>query len=387
MLVSPDYLRLNQRPDPREVPSLDGWIDLASNELPVDPPLSVAAAAQSAAADLRRYPEIGAAGLRGRLARHLLVDRDRVVIGAGASALLRDLLLAVCDPHDPRGNEIVYAVPAFDGYLDFIEDARATPVPVPLRYGRQDLAGLAAAIDRDRCRAVLVPNPHNPTGALISGAELEDFLDRVPAHVLVVLDEAYREYALPPATETWDVPDGLHLDEGHPDREGNRRNVVVVRTWSKAGGLGAVRVGYLAADPVIAAMVAKRGVKYGVNRVAAAAAAATLAPAAREAYQEIWSAVARTRDRMTNELRGLGADVPGSHANFLWLPLRMRSERFVRHCEAHRIRVRAFGRQGVRVAVGLPEDNARFMAAATTFFSPGDRDAHTGHGTHVGTRS
>lgn len=334
-------------------------VDLSRNQLPTPPPDSVVHAARAATLDLHLYPEVGSDTLIARLARHLQIDRDRVVAGAGSAVLLRDLMHTLCGFHD----RIVFASPTFEAYSDFAAQVHATPVPVPLTAGRQDLTRILAEIhrDRDNTRMVIITNPHNPTGSIVDGDEREDFLDAVPSHVTVVFDEAYRDFVTHPG-----VPDGLRFDPDHPDREPNRPNVVNTRTFSKAFGLGALRVGYLVADPPIADAVRRR-MPFSVNRVAQAAAAAALDAAADGAYQTLWAAVRQERDQLRSVLIDLGYPVPASQANFLWLPLGDLAEAFTAHCAKHDVRVYTYPGHGVRISVGSPADNEVFLAAATTF--------------------
>lgn len=390
MVVAQRYRHLLHQPDPRAPGAEQGCVELGGFALPVGPPPQVVLAAQKAADEPHITGDDNRGDLREQLARHLRVDRDRLVLGAGVDPLLRDLLAVVSDPDargGPCGSEIVYAAPAVASYSRVVDAVHAAPVAVPLAQGRQDLTALAAAIDRDRCRAVLVSNPHYPTGSLIFGEELEDFLDRVPAHVLVVLDERNRDYALYPPAIT-DIPDGLHLDAGHPEREGSRPNVAVLRGWDTYG-LGGLPIGYLAADPQVAAMVAKTTVAPAPGRVAQVAALATLDTAVQDQYRKIWTALARERARMRDELRLLGFHPADSAANFLWIPLAEAVHDFADHCTRHTTRhgvqhgsglgarpgvhLSVYPGHGVLVPVGLPEHNALFLAAAASYRLPADR--------------
>src|SRR3982751_1479479 len=191
-----------------------------------------------------------------------------------------------------------------------IAGARALQVPlVPGRRGgpadTHDLDGLLAAID-ESTRLVFVCNPNNPTGTAVRRAELERFLDAVPEHTLVVLDEAYREFVTDP-----DVPDGIDLMRGRP-------NVAVLRTFSKAWGLAGLRVGYLIAeDAAVAEAVRKTHVPFSVSMLAQAAAVAALA--SEDEVRARCAAVTAERDRLLAALRDRGLDVPHSQANFGWV--------------------------------------------------------------------
>jgi histidinol-phosphate aminotransferase len=202
----------------------------------------------------------------------------------------------------------------------------------------------------DRTRVVVVCNPNNPTGTAVRRAELERFLDRVPGDVLVVLDEAYREFV-----DDTGVPDGVGLYRDRP-------NVAVLRTFSKAYGLARLRVGYAVAHPRVAAALRACTVPFGVSGLAQAAARASLR-ARPELLERVRTLVAE-RARVTHALRAMGRSVPDSHANFVWLRLGPRSAAFTDACGAAGIMVRPFGDEGVRITIGTPEQNDRMLKIA-----------------------
>jgi histidinol-phosphate aminotransferase len=208
---------------------------------------------------------------------------------------------------------------------------------------------MSAAVT-DRTRLVFVCNPNNPTGTALRRAELDRFLDAVPPTVLVVLDEAYREFVTDP-----DVPDGLAT-------YGDRPNVVVLRTLSKAWGLAGLRVGYLVAAPDVAAAVRKVVTPFSTSMAAQAAALAALK--AEDEMARRAALVVAERERLLAAVRDLVAGVPQSQANFVWLPLGDGAVPFGQGCEEHRVVVRPFAGDGVRVTVGTPEENDAFLAAA-----------------------
>jgi histidinol-phosphate aminotransferase len=223
-------------------------------------------------------------------------------------------------------------------------------VRVPNTAGHgHDLPAMAAAVT-DRTRMILVCNPNNPTGTGLRRAELDAFLDAVPDNVLVVLDEAYREFVTDPG-----VPDGLQT-------YGDRPNVVVLRTLSKAWGLAGLRVGFLVAQPEVAATVRKVVTPFSTSSAAQAAALAALGQA--DEMRRRCDLVIAERDRLTTAIRKLVPDVPDSQANFVWLPLGERSVDFAKACESRGVIVRPFAGDGVRVTVGAPAENDAFLAAA-----------------------
>jgi histidinol-phosphate aminotransferase len=323
-------------------------IKLASNEVPYGPLPGVPEAVAEAMLSSHRYPDMGAVALRETLAERLGVTADRIVTGCGSVALAELLVKASCLP----GDEIVYAWRSFEAYPIIAAGAAATSVRVPNTAGHgHDLPAMADAIT-DRTRVVIVCNPNNPTGTAVRRADLDRFLAAVPSDVLVVLDEAYRELVTDP-----DVPDALAT-------YGDRPNVLVLRTMSKAWGLAGLRMGYLVAQPPVAAAIRKVLTPFSTSMVAQAAALAALSQEAE--VQRRCALVVSERDRVTQALRKLDVEVPDSQANFVWLPLGEGSAAFGAACESRGIIVRPFQTDGVRVTIGTPEENDAFLAAAET---------------------
>ncbi|MGA8211924.1 MAG: aminotransferase class I/II-fold pyridoxal phosphate-dependent enzyme, partial [Nocardioidaceae bacterium] len=230
---------------------------LSSNENPYDPLPAVLDAAASAAGSMNRYPDMGCTRLYEVLGERLGVDTDHLAAGTGSVAVLYHLLQAFCE----SGDEVVYAWRSFEAYPIAVAVTGARSVQVPLTTdARHDLDAMAAAVT-DRTKVVIVCSPNNPTGPAVGSAELEAFLDRVPSRVLVVLDEAYREFVRATADRP-DLPfDGVSL---HRDRP----NVVAMRTFAKAYGLAGFRVGYAVAQPAVAAAVRACALPFGVSSVA-----------------------------------------------------------------------------------------------------------------------
>jgi histidinol-phosphate aminotransferase len=326
--------------------TVPGSIKLASNEVPYGPLPGVVEAIAEAAAHIHRYPDLAVSQLRAALATRLDTDAGRIATGCGSVALAESLARATSRP----GDEIVYAWRSFEAYPIIAASTGATSVRVPNRPDHtHDLPAMAAAVT-DRTRLVLVCNPNNPTGTPIRTAELDAFLDTVPETILVVLDEAYREFVTDP-----DVPDGLA-------RYGDRRNVVVLRTMSKAWGLAGLRVGYLVARPEVAAEVGKVITPFSTSSLAQAAALAALR--ADTEMRRRAAAVVAERERVQTALRKSLPEIPETQANFVWLPLGDRSTGFAAACEAAGVIVRPFAGAGVRVSIGTPQENDAFLAAA-----------------------
>ncbi|RNL85834.1 histidinol-phosphate transaminase [Halostreptopolyspora alba] len=333
----------------RKIEGPDGRsIKLSSNESPHGPLPSVLDAVAEAATLLNRYPDSGAVELTAALANRFDVPEDHLALGAGSVGVLQQLLEATAEP----GTEVVYAWRSFEAYPLLADLSGATSVRVPLSEETHDLDALAASIT-DRTRVVLVCNPNNPTGTAVREEALTAFLDRVPDHVLVVLDEAYREYVRDPR-----VPDGLTL---YPDRP----NVAVLRTFSKAYGLAALRVGFLVGHPHVASAVRKTMVPFAVNHLAQAAAVASLA--AEDELSRRVEATVKERERVREALVADGWVVPPTEANFVWLRLGPHTSDFAAACEAAGVAVRPFADEGVRISIGTPEENDELLAVAHAY--------------------
>ncbi len=319
---------------------------LSSNENPYPPLPGVLEAAAAAAGQMHRYPDMACSQLTVELAKRLDVPETHLATGTGSVGVAQQLIQATCEP----GDEVVYAWRSFEAYPIITQVSGARSVQVPLDAGeRHDLDAMAAAVT-DRTRLVLVCNPNNPTGTALRRAELEAFLDRMPSDVLVVLDEAYREFLRDP-----EVPDGLELYRDRP-------NVCVLRTFSKAYGLAGLRVGFAVAHEPVAAALRKTAVPFGVSQVAQEAAVASLR--AQDALMVRVDALVAERERVTAALLAQGWDVPDSQANFVWLRLGDRSTEFAAHCERAGVVVRPFAGEGVRVTIGETEANDIFVGAA-----------------------
>ncbi|MET8299431.1 histidinol-phosphate transaminase, partial [Streptomyces sp. NPDC005180] len=204
---------------------------LSSNENPYPPLPGVMETAIAAAGTFNRYPDMACTGLMNELADRFGVPVSHLATGTGSVGVAQQLLQATSGP----GDEVIFAWRSFEAYPIITQISGATAVPVPLTSGDvHDLDAMADAVT-DRTRLIFVCNPNNPTGTVVHREELERFLDRVPSDVLVVLDEAYREFIRDAA-----VPDGIEIYRERP-------NVAVLRTFSKAYGLAGLRVGFAAA--------------------------------------------------------------------------------------------------------------------------------------------
>ena len=323
---------------------ITGAIKLASNETPWGPLPAVVDAIAGAAEGANRYADHRATELRAALAQARGLEPAQVTVGCGSVGLLQQLLLAYGEP----GAEILYPWRSFEAYPVYVALVEATEVTVPLVDHATDVDGVIAAIT-DRTRLVLVANPNNPTGTAVPVAELARLADACPDGTLLVIDEAYHEFVDP---ELGDPVDAF---------VGSRDDVVVLRTFSKAHGLAGMRVGYAMAHPEVIETVDKTLFPFAVNAAAQAAALAALEHED-EILQRCASIVAE-RDRLLFELRERGHDIPDPQANFLWLPTGDRTDQTYLALERQGIVTRPFSGEGIRVTIGLPAENDRFLDA------------------------
>jgi histidinol-phosphate aminotransferase len=281
---------------------LERVVKLASNEGPFGPFPAAQEAIERATAELNRYPDGGAYRLRQALAEAHDVRFEEVTVCAGADAVIGYVAMATLDP----GDEVVTGWPSFPSYvLDPLKLA-AKPIRVPLAEDRFDLEALLAAVT-ERTKLVFVAAPNNPTGTTNTRAELDAYFERVPPHVLTVLDQAYLEYVDDPA-----YPEGIaeYFRTGH--------RVLVLRTFSKLYGLAGLRVGYGIGPEEVITAIGKVRRAFDVTSAGQEAALASLGDEAEIARRREANAEARARLWELLERRGLEPVGPAV-ANFLFV--------------------------------------------------------------------
>ena len=321
-------------------------VKLASNENPLGPSPAARAALVEGAAGAALYPDFDTFALREALSRHLGVSADRIMPGSGSSDHIVLVARAFLEP----GSAALLSEYSFAAYQGAIASVGARTITVPTRDFHLDVERMLAAID-DSVRVVYIATPNNPTGTRIEAAALDELIARIPERVIVVLDEAYREY-LDPA----DRPATNHLPETRP-------NVVVLRTFSKIHGLAGLRVGYAIADPRMVRILRRLQLPFSVNALAEAAAVAAVG-------DENFPTQARTlnfveRARMAAALAAAGIEYVPSHGNFLLL--RVGDGRAVFQALQRRgVIVRPVDNyqlpQWLRVSIGLAPENDLFLS-------------------------
>lgn len=333
---------------------------LSSNENPLGPVPEVARVLAEFAT-VHRYPDPLSTALRDKLSARLGVDADDIVTGAGSLGALNQILKTFAGVNaDGVQDEVIYAWRSFEAYPILVGIMGARSVQVPnLPDGSHDLDAMAAAIT-DRTRLILVCTPNNPTGPAVTESQIRAFLAKVPAHIPVVIDEAYFEFC---AAST--VPEGEEAPLNGLDIYRDYENVIILRTFSKAQGLAGLRVGYSISHPQITQHLRVAATPFAVTALAEAAAIASIEH--EDAVMERVSHLVSERERVTARLRELGYEFPSTYANFVWLPLGERTGEFVQLMAEHALSVRAFGTEGVRVSIGEVEANDRFLSLCEVF--------------------
>jgi histidinol-phosphate aminotransferase len=332
---------------------LERVIKLASNEGPFGPFPEALEALRASAGELNRYPDGGAYRLRAALAERHGVRFEEIALGAGADGVVDALSQISLDP----GDEIVCGWPSFPSYVIDARKLGATPRTVPLVDGRYDLEGMLSAVS-ERTKLVYVCHPNNPTGTMNTRAELDGYFDRVPGHVVTVLDQAYFEYVDDP-----DYTDGIeeYVKAGRP--------VIVLRTFSKIFGLAGLRVGYGVGPAALVESIGKVRRAFDITTPAQVAALASLgAPGADGELERRRRVNAEGRPAIEQALREHGFDPVGpAVANFVFAEVGEDSRPLFEQLLREGVIVRpthGFGAPGaIRVTVGTPEENATFFEA------------------------
>jgi histidinol-phosphate aminotransferase len=329
---------------------IENAIKLASNENPYPPVPSVVAAMADAAGRVNRYCDHLAIDLRTAIGAMIGTDLNHEAVGCGSVGLLQQLCLAYLDP----GDNVVYPWRSFEAYPVNVQMMGAQSRQVPLVDHAFDLDAVAAAVD-ERTKIIMLATPNNPTGTAVSVDALRSMLAKIPDSVIVLIDEAYREFLDP------SFGDPVELLADHP-------NVVVSRTFSKAFGLAGVRVGYLVAASAIVDEVNKVLVPFAVNGIAQAGALAALN--ARDEYEPLLAGLRSERARVVAALTEAGWQLPDAQANFVYLPLGERTQDVYVEVEKRGVVTRPFAGEGIRVTIGTPEENDRFLATLAEVTSP-----------------
>jgi histidinol-phosphate aminotransferase len=326
-------------------------VKLASNENPFGMPESSKRAMLEAAAELGRYPDANGFELKAALSKRYDVPADWLTLGNGSN----DILEIAAHAFVQKGESVVFSQYSFAVYALACQGVGGRAIVVPARDYGHDLDAMAAAIEADT-RLVYIANPNNPTGTFIPAARIEAFLAKVPAHVIVVLDEAYNEYLAPEHQF-----ESAQWARKYP-------NLVVSRTFSKAYGLAGLRVGFAIAQPAVTDLMNRMRQPFNVNSMAQAAAIAALND------KEFLAKGAQNNfagyKQLTAAFDELGLEYVPSHGNFVLVRVGNDDGAGARVNVAllkQGVIVRPVGAYGLpqwlRISIGLPQENATFIAA------------------------
>lgn len=323
--------------------NIDDAIKLASNENPWSPVPEVVEAITAAVTGVNRYADNNATDVRVAIGSWLGIDPSRVTVGCGSSGLLQQLFMTYVDP----GDEVLFPYPSFEIYPIFSSLFDAVQVRAPLVDYAFDLDAVAAAVT-DKTKIIFLATPNNPTGTATAMADVATLLDRIPSDVIVVIDEAYREFNDPA------FGDPVELQAEH-------KNLVVTRTFSKAFGLAGMRSGYAVCDPEIVAELDKVRLAFSVSNLSQAGMLAAIEHEA--AAMEKVGQLLSERQRCMETLVAAGIEMPPTHANFIFIPTGEATSDIAVAMEKQGVVTRPFPGVGLRITIGTVAENDRWLAA------------------------
>ncbi len=328
---------------------ITGSIKLASNENPLGPSRKAIEAVEGALTNLHRYPDGSCYYLREKLAGKLSVSPEMLIFGNGSNEIIELLVRTFLRKND----EVIMGSPSFAVYPIVVKSVGGKSLEVPLKDFRHDLDAMAELINKET-RIVFIANPNNPTGTIVTRAEFDRFMKRVPEDVVVCVDEAYFEFV-----KSKEFPDAMgYMREGRP--------VLLLRTFSKIYGLAGLRIGYGVANPWMIDYMNRVRQPFNVNSIAQVAALAAL---------DDTEHLTRTRANnaeglkcLFREVKKLGFECVPTEANFFLIRLNPGDgKRVYNELLKKGVIVRPMASYNmpdyIRVTVGLPEENKRFIEA------------------------
>lgn len=321
---------------------IKGSIKLASNESPLGPSKKAMAAIKVALGNLHRYPDGGGYYLRKALSERHNIEQDHIVLGNGSNEVIEMFVRTFLRP----GDEAIMANPSFVVYPMVVQAAYGKNVIIPLKEGRHDLDEMAKRVT-DRTRIIFIANPNNPTGTINTETEFCSMMDKIPEKVLVVVDEAYYEYVT-----SEDYPDTMkYLREG--------RNIIILRTFSKIYGLAGLRVGYGITKKEFVNEMNKVRQPFNTNSLAQIGALAALSD---YGHVEEGKKINEEGKRfLYNEFNRMGIKYFPTEANFIYIETEGNAFDLYERLLKDGVIVRPMGKRNLRVTIGLPVENSRFI--------------------------
>ncbi len=322
---------------------ITGTIKLASNENPLGPSPKAVTAVKKALEGLNRYPDGSGFYLTQALAKRYGVEINQIVLGNGSNELIELVVRTFIQP----GDEIISADPSFVVYKMITQAAGGTNIVVPCRDMRHDLDVMAERIT-PKTKIVFIANPNNPTGTMNAKAEMDRFMSRVPDNVIVAVDEAYFEYV----THA-DYPDSLdYLKDG--------KNILALRTFSKIYGLAGLRIGYGITTPEITELMNKVRQPFNTNTLAQIGALAALAD--RKHVEKSIAVNNEGKQFLSQSFQQLGIAYIPTETNFILFETALDGKDVYTALMKQGVIIRPMGGKRLRVTIGLPEENKRFVA-------------------------
>jgi histidinol-phosphate aminotransferase len=330
-------------------------VKLASNENPLGPSPKAMDAARRALGEANWYPDGGSKRLREVLAERFSVRADEIFVGLGSSEIIDLASRVLLHP----GLEGITSEGSFALFAIAIRASGGKLIQTPMRNFTFDLDAIARAVT-PQTRVIYIANPNNPTGTAFGASDFDAFLKKVPGDVLIVLDEAYKEYA-----ERHDLPNALALFKQY-------NNILTLRTFSKVYGLAGLRIGYGIGHPTLVAEMNKLRTPFNVTSVGQAAALAALDD--REHVQRSAEMNRIERQRLFEELRRLGLNPVHSETNFLFIPIGPHAKALADDLLHDGVIVRPLGWMGfpeaIRISVGNPAENTKLLSALAHAVAP-----------------
>jgi len=330
-------------------------IKLASNENPFGPSPLALEAIRTAAAEVNLYPDNDASELRQALAARHQLDEQQIFIADGSLGILDVIARTLLVP----GTNCISSERSFISYPIVTRTIGAQFVGVPMRNDAYDLDAIAEAIN-EQTRAVILANPNNPTGTMFDAGATETFLNRVPGSVLVVLDEAYSDFA-----EYFARQRGIAYSRSFEYVRAGRQNVLVLRTFSKAHGLAGIRLGYACGNPELLRYFARVRNSFSISVVAEAAGLAAIRDEnhIRKTVENNAVGAAWLMERF----KELGIRAVPTSANFIYFTIDEDANAFAKRMQAEGVIVRSLVPWGapnaIRVSIGTPDENETFVRA------------------------
>ena len=321
---------------------ISGSIKLASNENPLGPSPKAMAAVKKAVEGLNRYPDGSGFYLSQTLAKKYNVDLSQIILGNGSNELLELVVRTFVQP----GDETISADPSFVVYKLVTQTAGGTNIIVPCKDMRHDLDAMAERIT-PKTKILFIANPNNPTGTMNTIAEMDRFMEKVPDSVIVVVDEAYFEYV----THA-EYPDSLdYLKQG--------KNILALRTFSKIYGLAGLRIGYGITTPEIAELMNKVRQPFNTNSLAQIGALAALSD--RKHVEKSVAINNEGKQFLYQSFQRLGISFITTETNFIMFETRLDAKDLYDGLLKRGVIIRPMGPKRLRVTIGLPEENKRFV--------------------------